>query len=352
MVGWSDAIEAVRARAGAGRAGAAERVHAVLGPDVDAQCLRGVGRLTLNFHPDRVAAGGRTVAAGLVEDGRYRSQWVTWISNGGRSATHGGQRHGWERTLFAGAYDGIDPTAEEYPLYGAFDVLADPHGGSPRFGSAYVVLRPAVLDRVTLCVGDSHAGPVDVGTADELTAILAGLADQAAAGRLLGRPLTVDHLRRLLDGESVIDRPGRELDHYVEAQVHGGVDLATDVDTMVVDPSFRGTDVERDLATAAGRYGFDLRWHAGSELAVADVPADFRGPEMPDLAARVAGGRFDGKRGDRERVVDAAAIGRAFTGDAPAPPRPDGDDPISEAQQLKYLWHTVLAHGTDATDTS
>jgi len=49
----------------------------------------------------------------------------------------------------------------------------------------------------------------------------------------------------------------------------------------VVDPSFRGTDVEIDLETAAGRGGFEVRWHRGSELPVERVPDDFRGPEYP-----------------------------------------------------------------------
>jgi hypothetical protein len=35
-------------------------------------------------------------------------------------------------------------------------------------------------------------------------------------------------------------RTGRALDDYVEAQVHANIDLATDVEAVVVDPSFRG----------------------------------------------------------------------------------------------------------------
>jgi hypothetical protein len=317
-------------RAAAGRAGPV---------DAWAERFARAGRVTVNLHPDRVTGSGSTVAAGLLAHGRYLSQWVTGISSGSRSAFPGGDRHRFERALFAGAYDGADPTDVDFPVYGAFDLLRDPHGGSPRFGSSYVVLEPHVLVRTTMCVGDSHVGPADVGTADAPWSLLAGLAGQAAAGALLDRPLGADDLLDVLDGTTGPRPPSRCLDGYVEAQIHGGIDLTRDVRAVVLDPSFAGTDVERDLQAAAGRHGFELRWHRGSELAVGDVPVDFRGPTMPDVARRVA--RADG-------VVDARAIGTAARRIRAGRPLPGGDPPGSELQQLKYLWHTLLARGRDA----
>lgn len=44
------------------------------------------GRLTVNFHPDRLRPDGRTVAEALLAEGVYRSQFVTGISNGGLTA--------------------------------------------------------------------------------------------------------------------------------------------------------------------------------------------------------------------------------------------------------------------------
>ena len=137
----------------------------------------------------------------------------------------------------------------------------------------------------------------------------------------------------------MLDGPSRELDGYVEAQVHGGISLATDVAAIVLDPSFVGTDVEEHLAAAAGAAGCSLEWHRGSELAASAVPGDFRGPEMPAVAARLA--RDDG-------VVDARAIGTAAVRVVPGPPLPSGDAPETELQLLKYLWHTVHAFGHDA----
>lgn len=342
--GAAVAMEAIRSRSAADRQHAAERWQAAVGTVGGGlhqwgERFRQAGRLTLNFHPDRVGRQGVTVARGLLDSGRYRSQWVTGLSAGSRSAIPGGERHRFERELFHHAYDHADPDHTELPVYGALDLVFDPHGGSPRFGSSFVVVHRRVLDRTTLCVGDSHRAPPDVGTMEEPWSILAGLAEQAAGGELLNRGLGVDVLLRACDGSFRSPTPSRDLDGYIEAQVHGGVSLETDVESIVLDPSFRDTSVEEDLRVAAGRYGFSLLWHAGSELGVDEVPTDFRGPMVPALAREVA--LPDG-------VIDAHAIGVRAAGIRFAEPTVMGDHPDSDLQQLKYLWHTLLAHGHDA----
>lgn len=338
-----DAAEVIARRAAADRGRAEERWAAATGrADVLEQVgvnFGGAGRLTLNFHPDRIARHGGTVAAGLLRTGRYQSQWVTGLSAGSRSAIAGGERQRFERELFDGSYDGADPTVVELPVYGSFDLVFDPHGGSPRFGSGFVVLHRHVFDRATLCVGDSHMRPPDVGTFSQPWPILAGLAEQAARGELLNRQLGVDALLEAIEGSYRSVRPSRDLDGYVEAQVHGGVWLETDVEAVVLDPSFRNTAIEEDLHAAAERYGFHLAWHGGSELHFADVPDNFRGQTMPAVARNVA--RADG-------VVDAHAIGRRAAQLPFEEPVEMGDPHESDLQQLKYLWHTVLARGNDA----
>lgn len=337
------ALEHVRSRAAVDRESSerlwSEAIGDSMSLDAAVELFRDSGRVTLNFHPDRVSRLGLSVAAGLLRDGSYRSQWVTGISAGSRSAIAGGERQRFERELFGGAYDSASPEGQELPVYGSFDLLFDPHGGSPRFGSSFVVLHRHVLGRTTLCIGDSHMGPRDVGTVDSPWSLLAALAGQAARGVLLDRALGRDEFLSALRGAWRPQRPSRCLDGYVEAQVHDGVSLADDVEAIVLDPSFRSTHVEDDLASASERYGFDLRWHQGSELHVDDVPDDFRGPTMPGLAERVA--RADG-------IVDARAIGIAARSVQVHAPSALGDPPDSELQQLKYLWHTVLAHGHDA----
>lgn len=161
LVGVVAATEVIGRRAAAERRRAEERWAAAAGRagvslEQAALRFRGAARLTLNFHPDRVGRHGMTVAAGLLTTGRYQSQWVTGLSAGSRSAPPGGERQRFERELFDSAYDGADPAEVEFPVYGSFDLVFDPHGGSPRFGSSFLVLHRHVLDRATLCVGDSH----------------------------------------------------------------------------------------------------------------------------------------------------------------------------------------------------
>lgn len=325
-----DADRAVRDRLGA--LGLVDAVPTIV------ETIRSRARLTVNFHPDRRDRHGRTVAAGLLADGRYRSQHETGISNGGRSAVPGGMRTRWETELFAGAYCS-DPAADAStrPIYGALDLTNDPHGGSPRFGSSYLVLDRACLHRATLCVGDSHTGPTDVGTIDALLPILAGVFDAAAGGDGLGRGLSIDELIVAFGRDA--DGAARVLDHYVEAQIHAGIDLTRDVVEIVIDPSFDGSTVADDLEAAGSLHGFLVRSHGGSILGVDATPSDFRGPEMPELAHRT-------DRGDG--CVDAASIGHAMADVPFSAPSETGDPEGGPLQQYKRLWHCVLRCGFDA----
>lgn len=296
--------------------------------------LLSTSRLTLNFHPDRRDSQGRTVAAGLLADGQYRSQFETGISNGGRFAAPGGPRPQWEHILFDGAYNDEQLVR---PVYGALDMFHDPYGGAPRFGSSCVVLKRHCVDRATFCVGDSHLGPVDVGTAAELTSILAGATEDCSTGDGFGRGLSVEAFLDLLETGPVQARSARELDRYIEAQVHGGIDLAHDAASVLLDPSFRGSDVENDTKNAAMRYGFDVGWTEGSEVAPDAIDPTFRGSELRSIARRTA--RSEG-------IVDASAIGVPLAMLAFTAPTQQGDSEESELQRYKKLWHCCLKYGT------
>lgn len=231
------------------------------------------GRLTLNFHPDRLLRDGRTVATALDEEGVYRSQFETGISNGGLTAFPGGDRDRWEETLFGGAYQSGDVRPADRPKYGGLNLLDHPDGACPRFGSCHLRLRPEVLGRTTLCFGDSHLGPKDLGTVDVVEPVLAALLEATAGtGVSLGvAGMDTPTLLRTLVGRRERESarpgaPGRALDDYVEAQIHGELSLARDVAALVADPSFRDTETGRTLAGIARRHGFPLLWHTGFEL--------------------------------------------------------------------------------------
>ncbi len=300
--------------------------------------LQNRARLTLNFHPDRRDSQGRTVAAGLLADGRYRSQFETGISSGGRTAVPGGPRVRWETELFGGAYDAAEGATPVRPAYGALDPFGDPLGGAPRFGSAFLVLRSSCLARATFCMGDSHLGPRDVGTADQMMSVLAGAVEDCADGNGFGRRLSVERfLSELTVSESRAS--ARELDRYIEAQIHGPIDMAADVAAIHLDPSFAGTDVHRDLRAAAERYGVDLIWSEGSEVSASVIPDDFRGPEVALLARNMAG---------EAGIIDPAAIGRALADEPFTSPSLDGDPEDSALQRYKKVWHCCLKFGVPA----
>lgn len=243
----------------------------------------------VHLHPDRLL-DGRTVVAALVADGVYRSQWETGTSNGGLTALPGGDRDRWERRLFGGAYD--DAPASARPRYGALNWRRRAIGGAIRFGSSRLVLADAARRRVTYCFPDSVHDPDDVAT-DDRFALLP-----------IAEATTLD-----------------DLDDAIEAHVHGGLDVARDVARLVLDPSFRGTEVE----DAARALPVPLAWHPGLRLSVERLRrvADFRGAEVVALGERIAeGGALDA------RIVGAAAA----TGE---------HDP----QRLKRLWHCVARYG-------
>ena len=246
-------------------------------------------RVTMHFHPDR-AAGKRPILIQMSDEGVYRSQFVTGTSNGGLTAQPGGDRWRWESRIFAGVYD--DAAPDQRPVYGALNYRRDPLGGAPRFGSSYFRLTPETLRHATFCYPDSSAEPSDFGVADRCS--LVELAEAADTD--------------LLDG-------------HIEAQIHGPVRFDRDVEALVLDPSYRGTPVER----AAERLPCPMEWHPGFRLSVAELRRHphYRGQPYVDLGATIAPGGWLTPR----VVGDAARTGRYAL------------------QDLKKVWHCLARFG-------
>lgn len=250
-------------------------------------------RVTVNFHPDR-EVGGLSVVAALARDRVYRSQFETGTSGGGLTAYPGGDRAAWEQQIFGGAYDSA-PAALR-PRYGALDHRRRSVGGAVRFGSAHLRLTGPVLGRSTFCFPDSAHGPSRFGTARH-------------AGQLL---------------ELVEKTRLAPLDEYVEAHVHGGLNVDEDVESIVLDPCFRGTRVEDDAALL----GVPLTWHEGRVLPTGRLVdlEHFRGHEVVALARAWA----------RAGRLDARLIGEAVRA-----------QPV-EPRLARHVWHLVAAFGDPA----
>jgi hypothetical protein len=302
------------------------------------------GRVAVHFHPDRLVAGGVTTAAALLRDGRYVSQFVTGVSAGGLTAFPGGDRDRWEEAMFGGAYHRPGVSPADRPVYGALDLLGHADGPAPRFGSCRLVLRAEVLPRTTLSVGDTFVQPRDRGTCSAPAPLVAGLLEDVlhVGAPELG-PREVAGLLLSASGPApATTRLGRAMDEYLEAQVHGGVEIARDVEELVADPSFRGTDVGADLEALAVRSAISLRWHPGFALRVDEVPDEPRGPEMLVLARRL-------RALTGAEVLTAAVVG---TGARSLVRDPAGwadlGTPAQCLQWLKQLWHVLVIAGHPA----
>jgi hypothetical protein len=251
-------------------------------------------RVTLHFHPDRLVAG-LPILHSMARDGVYRSQFETGTSNGGLTAHRGGDRWRWESRIFAGAYDEVLASAR--PKYGSLNFRRRLVGGSPRFGSAYLRLTPAALARTTFCYPDSFFEPAHFGVASKVSTLL-----------------------------ELAERDENDpLDDYIEAQVHGVVDLSRDVEAVVLDPSYRGSPVE----TTARGIGCPVEWHGGFVLTTEELRRhpEYRGPQFVSLGESLArDGRLD------PRILgDAARTGR------------------HDEQALKRVWHYVARFGSAET---
>lgn len=266
-------------------------------------------RVTVNFHPDR-GPRGDTVMDRLARDGIYRSQLETGTSNGGLTAHPGGDRFRWETRMFGGAYD--DAPFSERPRYGALNHRRRGVGGAVRFGSSHLRLAEPVLDRTTFCFPDSFREPADFGTARRFDLLrLSDAFDLAAAA---------------CTSEREEAEQGGLLDDYVEAHVHGVVAIPDDVEAVVLDPSYRGTEAEE----AAGALGVPVEWHEGRVLMVEELGRrrHYRDPGAYEVGVAVA----------RDGLLDAAIIGEAArTG-------------LHHPQSLKQVWHLTARFGRPVHD--
>ena len=211
-------------------------------------------RVTVNFHPDR-KAGDLSLLQVLATDGVLRSQFETRTSNGGLTAFEGGARWRWESRIFSGAYDIESPSRR--PKYGALNHRRRSVGGSPRFGSSHFRLASHVLQRTTFCYPDSFFEPMHFGNASHMGLIDACESDDC-----------------------------EELDRYIEAHVHGPVSLSQDVEALVLDKCYHGTQVSVD----AMKLPVPVEWHSGFSVSVDTIRQfpDYRGHMIVELADTLA----------------------------------------------------------------
>ena len=307
--------------------------------------IRQYARIAMHFHPDRPGPENKTVAESLLESGIYKSQFETFISNGSVSAFPGGERDLWEKQIFNGAYNLDGSTNAQRPKYGSLDLMHHPDGPSPRFGSCYFLLKPSVLHRCTFTYLDSHRNPDKKGTVEEFDDIMCGLLNEIferdfGIGEKEIMPANlIHHLIHNLEKpyQDLIYRENRRnLNHYIEAQVHGEINLKRDAEILVIDPSFQDTPTGDILKELCKKHEIQLFCHPGYALKLDEIPSDFRGPTMPSLAKRIAEKDF----------VSVADIGKAAMDLKLNPARwADRGTYKKVLQELKLLWHVLVKYG-------
>ena len=196
----------------------------------------------------------------LLADTHYRNQFETGLTSGSPSAYPGGSRDTWERGLFDGLYQEGPFTPHERPKYGSLNASNDPGAtATASYGSSYFVLTDEARRRATFTAGDSSG--ISWGSMKQ------GMGMVDAFEALLANPqLNDEQLRamiRVAKGE-VPSLPSRH--PYVEAQIHGPVELAKDVKEIVGHARFLGTPVEAKLRELARKTGVPIRWQDGTKL--------------------------------------------------------------------------------------
>jgi len=342
------ALEAVEARAYASEREDREALSRILpeGAQADELIYKLLydHAITLNFHPDRYANNGRLVADNLLADGEYLNQYATGISNGGMNAAIDGNRDRWERRLFYGAYHDGRSVLRDRPKYGALNVHDYADGGAARFGSCFLTLKPHVVGRCTFADGDSNSQPSTVGTARRFCGVLRALFEKIdETGNFCGEEdfsiySAVGYVLSARRGE--IKKIGRNLDHYIEAHIHGGVSLRDDVEALYMDGSFAGTDVADILQSISERCGITLGEVPARRFPIGIIDDEWKGPFSRPVAERIAAKFGCGA------TLDAALIGLASRDSL------DNESAWADiatgyelSQTFKYLWHYAVMYG-------
>src|SRR5262249_36585275 len=129
---------------------------------------------------------------------------------------------------------------------------------------------------------------------------------------------------------------GRCLDSFIEAQVHGEIRLAEDVERLVGDPAFRLHRVGGFLEEISAKYGIPLSWHPGFSMPVKAVPNVFRDYSVRPLAERIAS----------QGNLDAANIGTVANSLELEPNAwKDWASYEETLTQFRRLWHVLVLNG-------
>lgn len=305
--------------------------------------IKNKARIAIHFHPYRIGKNGKTVLELLAKSGKYQNQFETKTSNGSLTAYRGGERDVWENLLFGQIFKQQKVPDSLRPKYGSLALTGHPDGPSPRFGSCYFLTKSELTHFASFTYLDSYKNPPEKGTINTFEEILACFLlecferDHALGEHQIRPDELVKRINQYLNQECPMIQEktlSKNLDHYIEAQIHTEISLSKDIDYLVADTAYRHTPYENLFHQISEAYSIALIWNKGRELAIKDIPNNFRGPQIPSIAKAITS----------ENKINAYTLALAERkykeeiGDEKA---------LQDAnQQLKYLWHTLVKYGT------
>jgi hypothetical protein len=150
-----------------------------------------------------------------------------------------------------------------------------------------------VLTRTTFCYPESYFGPHDYGVGNRVS--------------------------NLIDLANTDERD--VIDHYIEAHIHGRINVNRDLEVLVLDPSYKGTPIE----TYSKELSLAVEWHSGFRLAagVMEEYPEFRGNKIVELGRRIA----------KDGWISPRIIGQAV------------NEGAYESRDLKKVWHYLARFG-------
>lgn len=216
--------------------------------------------LTVNL-PPKVTVGDTEVSVfkSLQGEGRYKNLW----ERGGRRAANpkAPQRspafflHKESKT-FQAQYNAVSP--RERPKYGALNPLKLPQGGASVFGRGVLILKPEVKQRTTYVPRDSRFTEMDqVGFQGAMAGCLA-----AKSNDYLRQVMDVSLGNRAVGSYQPEEEPGAFTgSNYIEAHIHGDIDLANDLAGVALDRCYQGTQYAQDAEAFALQFKVPLEWY-------------------------------------------------------------------------------------------
>lgn len=178
-----------------------------------------------------------------LQDDRFRNQFETGITDGSPTAFPGGRRDGWERTFFQGLYHQGAFNPDERPKYAALNPTDRPNGMASQYGACYFELKPHVRERVTITPRNTSWCTEDMlGTLEHAAHVLFNMEPA--------------YVKAIAHGDK--EHAGDWL--YMEAQVHGAIEFAKDIERLSADAKYKGTPYQAKLETFCANNGIALAW--------------------------------------------------------------------------------------------